>query len=64
MSSEIYESILGHLGWGISTTYIGQHNTEKRRHISMPRVGFETTIPVLKIVCALDGVAIGTGTRK
>jgi len=27
-------------------TYIGQKNTEKRGHISMPRAGFEPTISV------------------
>jgi len=30
-----------------TTTYAGQHNTEKQhRHTSMPRAGFEPTIPV------------------
>jgi hypothetical protein len=29
-------------------TYTGQHNTQKRGHISMPRAGFEPVIPVLE----------------
>jgi hypothetical protein len=27
-----------------ASTYTGQHNTEKRGHTSMPRVGFQLTI--------------------
>jgi hypothetical protein len=38
---------------GHHTGNTGQHNTEKRGHRSMPRVGFEPS--------ALDRVAIGTG---
>jgi hypothetical protein len=48
-------------------TYTGQHNTEKREHISMPRAGFEPTIPMfelLKAVHALDRAAVGTGKLK
>jgi hypothetical protein len=70
--SETYESIgqlVGPPGRGIGPTqglylHTGQHNTEKRGHTSMPRVGFEPTIPVLerpKTVRAIDGMAIGTG---
>jgi hypothetical protein len=52
--SETYESIgqlVGLLGRGISPTqglylHTGQHNTEKRGHTSMLRVGFEPTFPV------------------
>jgi hypothetical protein len=47
-----------------ASTYIGQHNTEKRRHTSMPRAGFEPAIPMFeqpKTVLALDGAAIETG---
>jgi len=29
-------------------TYTEQHNTEKRGHRSMPRAGFESTIPLQK----------------
>jgi hypothetical protein len=46
-----------------ATTYTGQHNTEKRAHMSMPRAGFEPTIPAfewLKTVRVLDRAAIGT----
>jgi hypothetical protein len=31
-----------------ASTYTGQHNTEKRGHTSMPRVGFEPKIPVFE----------------
>jgi hypothetical protein len=31
-----------------ASTYTGQHNTEKRGHISMPRARFETTIQVFE----------------
>jgi len=44
-----------------ATTYKRQHNTEKRVHTSIPRAGFEPTIPVferLKTVRALDLMAI------
>jgi len=47
-----------------ATTYTGQHNTEKHGHRSMPRAGFEHTIPVLerlKTVRFLDRAATGTG---
>jgi hypothetical protein len=30
------------------TTYTGEHNSEKHGHISMPRAGFEPTIPVFE----------------
>jgi hypothetical protein len=42
-----------------------QDNTEKRGHTSMPRAGFEHTIPVFvrsKAVLSLNRAAIGTGT--
>jgi len=45
-------------------TYTGHHNTAKRGHISMPRAGFEPTIPVFeqsKSVRALDRAVTGTG---
>jgi len=75
LTSEIYESIFGHLvgllGRGISPTqgvYLhGQHNTEKRAHTFMPRTGFELVIPVFersKTVRALGCAAIGTGTTR
>jgi hypothetical protein len=58
----------GHLDGGSArrktSTYIGQHNTEKREHTSMPRAGFEPMIPVFerpKTVRTLDRAAIGTG---
>jgi hypothetical protein len=61
--------VVGLFGRGISPTqglylHTGQHNTEKRGHTSMPRVGLEPTIPVFersKAVRALDCAAIGTG---
>jgi hypothetical protein len=73
--SETYESIgqlVGLLGRGIGPTqglylHTGQHNTEKRRHTSIPPVGFEPTIPVFerpKTVCASDRSAIGTGYSR
>jgi hypothetical protein len=54
--SENYEStgqVVGLLGRVIGRTqglylHTGQHNTEKRRHTSMLRVGFEPTIPVFE----------------
>jgi hypothetical protein len=45
--------MVGLPGRGISPTQ-GQHHTEKRGHIYMPRAGFEPVIPVL------DRAAIGT----
>jgi hypothetical protein len=70
--SETYVSIgqlVGLLGRGIRPTqglylHTEQHNTEKRRHTSMPRVGFETKTPVFERpneVPASDSSAIGTG---
>jgi hypothetical protein len=50
-----------------ASTYTGQHNTGKRVHTSMPRVGFEHTTPVFerpKTVRASDRVATGTGCHK
>jgi hypothetical protein len=47
-----------------ASTYTGQHNTEKHRNTSMPRTGFETTIPMFerpKTVLALDCTASETG---
>jgi len=48
-----------------ASTYTGQHNTDKRRHTSMPRARFEPAIPDFersKAVRALDRALIGTGT--
>jgi hypothetical protein len=48
-----------------ASAYTGQHNTEKRGHMSMPRAGFEPTILVVegsKTVCASDRAAITTGS--
>jgi len=48
---------------GGSARRTGQHNTEKRGHISMPRSGFEPIIPVFerwKTVRALDSATTGT----
>jgi hypothetical protein len=64
----LFGHLVGILGWGISPTqglylYTGQYNTEKPGHTSMPRVGFEPTIPVFersKTIRALDSAAIGT----
>jgi len=45
-----------------TSTYTGQHNTEKRRYTSMPRAGFNPTIPVFersRIIRALDRAATG-----
>jgi hypothetical protein len=64
--------LVGFLGWGISPTqglylHTGQHNTEKRGHTSMPRAGFDPTIPVFerpKTVRALDRAANGTGSSQ
>jgi hypothetical protein len=50
-----------------ASTYTGQHNTEKHRHTSMLREGFEPAIPMferLKTVLALDRGAIETGPSK
>jgi hypothetical protein len=49
----LFKHLVGLLGRGIGPTqglyiHTGQHNTEKRGHTSMPRVGFEPTIPVLE----------------
>jgi len=49
-----------------ASTYTGQHNTEEYGHTSMPRAGFELTIPVFersKAVRASDRAATGTGIR-
>jgi hypothetical protein len=58
----IYAQSVGLLGRGISPSqsrylHIEQHKQNKRTHTSMPRVGFEPTIPVFeraKTVHALD----------
>jgi hypothetical protein len=45
-------------------SYTGQRNTEKHRHTSMSRAGFETAIPMFKrptTVLTLDSAAIDTG---
>jgi hypothetical protein len=47
-----------------ASIYTGRHNTEKRGHTSMTRVGFEPTILVFersKTVRDLDRAAMGTG---
>jgi hypothetical protein len=47
-----------------ASTYTGQHNTEKHRHTSMPRAGFEPEISTFerpKTVLALDRAATETG---
>jgi hypothetical protein len=47
-----------------ASTYTGQHNTERRRQISMHRAGFESAIPMFerpKTVLALDRSVIETG---
>jgi hypothetical protein len=46
-----------------ASTYTGQHNTEKHRHTSITRAGFEPVIPMFerpKTVLALDRSAIET----
>jgi len=45
--------LVGLLGRGIGPTqdlylHTGQHNTEKRGHTTMPRIGFEPMIPVFE----------------
>jgi hypothetical protein len=65
----LFGQLVGLLGRGIGPTqglylHTGQHNTEKRRRTSMPRMGFEPKIPVLerpKTVRASERSAIGTG---
>jgi hypothetical protein len=45
-----------------TSTYIVQHYTEKREHISKPRAGLKTAIPVFdrsKIVRASDAQPLG-----
>jgi hypothetical protein len=62
-----YDSLDGGSARHKSTTYTGQHNTEKRGHTSMPRAGFEPTILVferLKTVRALDLAALGLAYVK
>jgi hypothetical protein len=49
MDFSIHRHVVGLLSWGISPTqglyqHAGQHNTETRRHTSMPRAGFEPAI--------------------
>jgi len=60
--------MVGILGRGSAghkaSTYTRQHNTEERGHTYMPRVGFESMIPVFersKTVRASDRSATGTG---
>jgi hypothetical protein len=53
MDFSIHRHLVGLLGWGISPTqdlnrHTGQHNTETRRHTSMPRAGFEPAISMFK----------------
>jgi hypothetical protein len=69
MDFSIHTHLVGLLGWGISSTKglyrnTGQHNTETRRHTSMPRAGFQSAISMFKMsytVLALDRLAIETG---
>jgi hypothetical protein len=47
-----------------AATYTGQHKQNKCRQISMPRAGFESTIPVFELAktfYALDRAATVTG---
>jgi hypothetical protein len=49
----------------LDNLHTGQHNTEKRGHTSMFRMGFEPTIPVFerpKTVHASDRSTTGTGS--
>jgi hypothetical protein len=65
----LFGQLVGVSGRGIGPMqglylHTGQHNTQKRRHTFMPRVGFESTIPVFerpKKISASDRLAIGTG---
>jgi hypothetical protein len=66
----VFGYLVGLLGRGIGPTqrsnYTGQHNTETRGHTSMPRAGFEPSIPVFerpKTLRASDGAATGTGCK-
>jgi hypothetical protein len=67
---ESIRQLVGLLGRVIGLTqglylHTGQHNTEKRRHTSMPRTGFETAISILerpKTVFASDRSAIEIGS--
>jgi len=64
LTSETYESLDRGSAHHKASTYTGQHDTEKRRHTSMPWAGHEPTIPVfkwLKTAHALDHMATGTG---
>jgi hypothetical protein len=48
-------------------TYTGQHITEKQGYTSIPRAGFEPTIPVFersKIIRAPDHAATGGGVSN
>jgi hypothetical protein len=50
-----------------ASTYTGQHNTERRRHTSVPRAGFEPAIPMFewpKTVLDLDRAAIEPGKTQ
>jgi hypothetical protein len=69
-----FRHLVGLLGRGISPAprpvvwclHTGQHNTEKRRHISMPRAGFGPAIPMFerpKTVLALDRATIEIGSE-
>jgi hypothetical protein len=69
MDFSIHRHLVGLLGWGISPIQglyqnTGQHNTETRRHTSMPRAGFEPVISMFQLlltVHSLDRLAIETG---
>jgi len=41
-----YDSLVGGSVQSQASTDAGQHNTEKRRHTSMPRAGLETAISI------------------
>jgi hypothetical protein len=64
--------LVGLLGRVIGPTqglylHTGQHNTEKRRHTSMPRAGFKSAISTSerpKTVLASDRSAIETGLNE
>jgi hypothetical protein len=59
--------LVGLLGRVINPIYTGQHNTERRRHTSKPRVGIKPMIPVFERPCTARPVRLapfGTYSRK
>jgi hypothetical protein len=59
-----YRSLDGGSARRKACTYAGQHNREKRRLTSMPRMGFEQTIPLFewsKAIRVLDLASTGVG---